>query len=125
MKTYTAVLPNGEAILYIDRKRYLWTLSVLYPLLPFLGIWLHARSGNQAWLLLPLFLSYVVNPLLDWVLGEDTNNPPEAVVPQLERDRFYRLLTYAVVPLHFVALVGRPGGPLPRHSARGHSSALP
>lgn len=106
MKGYTAVLPNGEAIHYVDRKRYLWTLSVLYPLQPFLGIWLHASSGNEAWLLLPLLLAYVINPLLDWVLGEDTNNPPEEVVLQLDRDRFYRLLTYIVVPLHFVALIG-------------------
>ena len=41
MKGYTATLPNGEAILYIDRKRWWWLLSVLYPLEPFLGIWLH------------------------------------------------------------------------------------
>jgi len=106
MKGYTAVLPDGEAIVYVDRKRYLWTLSVLYPLQPFLGIWLHAETGNEAWLLLPLLLAYGVNPVLDWFFGEDTNNPPEAVVLQLDRDRYYRLLTYLVVPLHFLALIG-------------------
>jgi len=106
MKGYTAVLPDGQAIYYVDRKRYFWTLSVLYPLQPFLGIWLHHVTGNQAWLLLPLFTGYVVNPLLDAFLGEDRNNPPEAVVLQLDRDRFYRALTYIVVPLHFVSLIG-------------------
>ena len=106
MKGYTATLPNGEAIHYVDRKRYLWTLSVLYPLQPFLGIWLHAETGQQGWLLLPLFLAYVVNPIVDAVLGEDTNNPPEAVVIQLDRDPYYRWLTYVVVPLHFVSLIG-------------------
>ncbi|NND59326.1 MAG: alkane 1-monooxygenase [Gammaproteobacteria bacterium] len=106
MKGYTAVLPNGEAIVYVDRKRYLWTLSVLYPLQPFLGIWLHAETGNEAWLLLPLLLAYGINPVLDWFFGEDTNNPPEAVVLQLDRDRYYRLLTYLIVPLHFLALIG-------------------
>ncbi len=106
MKGYTAELPNGEAIIYVDRKRYLWTLSVLYPLQPFLGIWLHAETGSEAWLLLPLLLAYVVNPVLDWYFGEDTNNPPEEVVLQLDRDRYYRLLTYIVVPLHFLALIG-------------------
>jgi alkane 1-monooxygenase len=44
-------------------------------------------------------------PLLDALIGEDRNNPPEAVVPQLEADRYYRWLTWATVPLHFVALV--------------------
>ena len=106
MKGFTATLPSGEAIDYVDRKRWLWPLSMLYPLQPFLGIWLHAETGVEAWLLLPLFLSYVVAPLQDWMLGEDTNNPPEEVVVQLDRDRFYRLLTYAVVPLHFAALIG-------------------
>ena len=47
-------------------------------------------------------------PLLDWLIGEDENNPPEAVVPQLEQDRYYRWLTWATVPLHFVALIACP-----------------
>jgi len=106
MKGYTGTLPNGEAIHYVDKKRWLWSLSVLYPLQPFLGIWLHAETGNEAWLLFPLFLGYVVAPFQDWLLGEDENNPPEEVVLQLDRDRYYRFLTYAVVPLHFVSLFG-------------------
>ncbi len=106
MKSYTAALSTGEAILYIDRKRWFWSLSVFYPLQPFLGIWMHAATGNQAWLLLPLFTGYVVAPILDWILGEDRNNPPEEVVAQLDRDIYYRLLTYLVVPLHFLTLIG-------------------
>jgi alkane 1-monooxygenase len=65
MKGYTAALASGEAIHYVDRKRWFWTLSVLYPLQPFLGIWLHATTGNEAWLLLPLFTGYVVAPIVD------------------------------------------------------------
>ena len=105
MKGYTATLPNGEAVLYIDRKRYWWLLSVFYPLQPFLGIWLHAVTGKEAWLFLPFLLNYAVGPALDWLLGEDRSNPPEEVVPQLEQDRYYRYLTYAVVPLHYVSLL--------------------
>jgi alkane 1-monooxygenase len=106
MKGYTATLENGEAIFYQDRKRWFWLLSVFYPLQAFVGMWLHARTGNEAWLLLPLALTYIGAPLLDWWLGEDQNNPPEAVVLQLDRDPYYRWLTYIVVPLHFVALIG-------------------
>ena len=106
MKGYTAALPDGEAIHYIDRKRYLWALSVLFPLQPFIGIALHAKTGNEAWLLLPLALNYVLGPILDWLLGEDTNNPPEQVVMQLDRDRYYRWLTYLVVPMHYISLFG-------------------
>ena len=106
MKGYTATLDSGEAIHYVDRKRWLWLLSVIYPLQPFLGIWLHAKTGNEAWLLLPLAIGYVLFPMLDWLFGEDENNPPEAVVRQLDADPYYRILTYAVVPLHFVSLIG-------------------
>ncbi len=106
MKGYTAALPSGEAIHYVDRKRWLWLASVVYPLQPLIGIWLHAETGVEAWLLLPLFTGYVLMPILDWVLGEDENNPPEEVVPQLDADRYYRILTYVVVPLHFLSLIG-------------------
>src|SRR5690606_11366963 len=44
-------------------------------------------------------------PLLDFALGEDTNNPPEELVPQLEADVYYRRLTWFTVPLHFLTLV--------------------
>ena len=101
-----AVDPRLGPVAYRDRKRWLWALSVVYPLIPFAGIGLHAWTGQPAWLLLPLAIGYVGGPLLDAWLGEDENNPPEAVVPQLEADRYYRWLTVAVVPLHFLTLIG-------------------
>lgn len=106
MKAYSATTKDGVAIDYVDRKRWFWLASVLYPLQPFVGIWLHAKTGNEWWLLLPLALNYVVAPVLDWLVGEDENNPPEEVVMQLDRDRYYRWLTWLVVPLHYVTLIG-------------------
>ena len=106
MKGYTATLPSGAAIYYTDRKRWLWAMSVFYPIEPLVGIWLHSLSGNELWLLLPLFLNFGLGPIIDWTLGEDRNNPPDAVVMQLDQDRYYRRLTYAVVPLHFIVLTG-------------------
>ena len=105
MKGYTAVLPDGEAIHYIDRKRRLWLLSVVYPLQPFIAIWLHFTTGNELWFLLPIAASYIIAPLLDWAIGEDRNNPPEEVVMQLDQDPYYRRLTYIVVPLHLIVLI--------------------
>ena len=104
MKGYTGSLPGGEAIHYVDRKRWFWLLSVVYPLQPFIAIWLHFRTGNELWFVLPFVGNYLVAPLLDWAIGEDRNNPPEEVVMQLDRDPYYRRLTYAVVPLHFLTL---------------------
>lgn len=75
------------------------------PLVPLLGILLYFR-GQGEWVLgVPLFISYVVIPVLDWIFGPDANNPPEEIVPQLEEDRYYRWLTWITVPLHFVTLI--------------------
>ncbi|MEO1204476.1 MAG: alkane 1-monooxygenase, partial [Pseudomonadota bacterium] len=106
MRGYTATSASGEAIHYVDRKRWLWILSVLFPLQPFLGVALHAATGNEAWIFLGLLLNYVMAPIVDMIVGEDTNNPPEEVVMQLDRDLYYRRLTYAIVPLHFITLIG-------------------
>src|SRR5215467_2480411 len=102
---YAAIDPERGRVEYIDRKRIWWLLSVVYPLLPFLGMAAHALTGDQIALGVPLLISYGLMPLLDFFIGEDENNPPEAVVPQLEADRYYRWLTWIIVPLHFVALI--------------------
>lgn len=102
MKSYSATLDNGASIHYVDRKRWFWMLSVLFPLQPLFSIWMHANTGNEAWLFIGLLSNYIVAPALDMVIGVDRNNPPEEVVMQLDRDLYYRRLTYAVVPLHFI-----------------------
>ncbi len=104
MKGYTGVTADGEAIHWVDRKRYLWLLSVLFPLQPFVAIYLVWKTGNEAWVAFPLLLNYVLTPALDWLVGTDSSNPPEEVVTQLDRDPYYQHLLYAIVPLHFVSL---------------------
>lgn len=91
------VAPSGE--IYRDRKRYLWALSVLVPMLALVGPGLFFVTGNALWLWAPLAFYFVVIPVLDMVLGEDTNNPLEEVVAQLEQDRYYRYVTYLLVPV--------------------------
>jgi alkane 1-monooxygenase len=104
---YHAVDPRtGGPVEYRDHRRWLWMGSVVNPLVPFVGIGLHAATGVEWLLLTPLLIAYGVGPLLDGWLGEDRNNPPEAVVAQLEEDRYYRVLTWLTVPLHFVTLIG-------------------
>ena len=106
MRGYTWANADGEALYWQDDKRSLWLLSVLFPIQPFIGIVLHANTGNEAWLFLPLLLNYVLAPIADIAMGADRNNPPEEVVSQLDQDRYYRYLTFAIVPLHFVTLIG-------------------
>ena len=84
---------------YRDRKRYAWLLSVLVP--AFIGssalLVLLTGDARLAWL--PVVFVYGAIPLLDMLLGEDQSNPPEAAVPALEADKYYRYITYASVPV--------------------------
>ncbi len=100
--TYTIETPDNVQVAYTDRKRWWWLLSLANPLVPLVGIGGQLISGNELWLVVPLFLMFVMGPLLDWLFGEDENNPPEVLVPQLEEDRYYRVLTYLTVPLHYI-----------------------
>lgn len=88
-----------------DRKRPLWLLSLAVPGLvaagPVLAEWLQ----HPAWLWAPLALVYIALPLLDAWLGEDHGNPPESCVPALEEDRYYRWITWTIVPLLWLGFV--------------------
>ncbi len=106
MKGYTGTAADGSAVHYVDHKRWFWLLSVLFPLQPLMVIYIVGTTGNEAWVFLPLLLNYFLMPVFDWLLGTDSNNPPEEVVSQLDRDPYYRRLTYVIVPMHFVTLLG-------------------
>ena len=105
MKAFTFDDPGLGLIRYTDRKRHLWLLSTLFPLIPLVGMGLALWSGRQWMLWLPLLFVYGVIPLLDWLFPSDRSNPPEQVVPQLEADPYYRVLNHLTVPLHFLVLI--------------------
>ncbi len=88
-----------------DRKRPLWLLSLLVPSLIGAGPLLAEWAGDPRFLWAPLLLAYVLLPLLDVLCGQDRSNPPEDAVPTLEADRYYRYVTWAVVPLLWIWFV--------------------
>ncbi|MGH6649253.1 alkane 1-monooxygenase [Aquabacterium sp.] len=85
---------------YRDRKKALWLLSVLFPLTALIGPVAYLLGHTHAlWFFAGPMLVYGGIPLLDAIFYEDKSNPPEAAVPRLEADRYYRWITYAVVPV--------------------------
>lgn len=86
MKVFTFNDPQLGKLEYIDSKRYLWLLSVLFPVIPFIGMGLMLWSGQQWVLWIPLLFLYIAIPALDYFFPNDQSNPPEHVVPQLESD---------------------------------------
>ncbi len=105
MKTYTIDDPELGQISYMDDKRYLWLIAVLFPLYPLIAMGLMNWSGKEWMLWIPLLFIYVFIPVLDYLFPNDRNNPPEQIVPQLEEDVYYRLLNFLTVPFHFVILI--------------------
>ena len=103
MKTYT-LEQDGDVITYQDSKRYLWAGALAYPLFALGSFALYFATGSELSLLLPLAFFYVLVPLADLIAGNDENNPPEAIVPQLEADPYYRYLAWALIPSYFVVL---------------------
>ncbi|MEM7360117.1 MAG: alkane 1-monooxygenase [Pseudomonadota bacterium] len=104
MTTYTLQHPEKGEISFSDKKRHLWLLSLFWPLVPVITVWSYLQSGNQWALLTPLAIGFVLVPIFDYFIGTDRTNPPEEIVPLLDQDNYYRWLTYAAIPLHFIAL---------------------
>ena len=105
MPPVVTTAPQPPATPYRDRKRPAWVVSLLVPLLAAAGplLWLWHPATWVLWL--PVALIYLVGPVLDFVLGTDTSNPPESAVPALEADLYYRRVSFALVPLLWGAFV--------------------
>lgn len=105
MKTYTFNDPEKGLITYKDLKRYLWLIAVVFPLVPLLSMGLMVWSGAEWMLWVPLVSLYLLIPVLDYLFPNDSSNPPEQIVPQLEADTYYRVLNHLTIPLHFLILI--------------------
>lgn len=97
MKAGVFVAENGEV--YVDKKRRMWFFSLLIPVIGITGPALFMATGQELWLWAVFVFVYVFFPLMDFILGEDTSNPPESVVPQLEADPFYARVARLHVPI--------------------------
>jgi alkane 1-monooxygenase len=94
-----------KIVAWRDRRYRLWAASVLLPMLPLAGLAGWALTGVESWMWLTPVMVYGLVPLLDIVLGEDANNPPEHQVAELEADAWYRWLTFAAVPAIWVTVI--------------------
>ncbi|MGW0002453.1 alkane 1-monooxygenase [Nocardia grenadensis] len=105
--SHDAVTPQWR-----DRKRYLWLFGLVAPTslgLAAVLVWASHRLGwdrpAAVWWWIGPLLVYVLLPILDRFFGPDGQNPPEEVMEQLERDRYYRWCVYAFIPCQLASLV--------------------
>ncbi len=103
---FVAHSTDDQTIRYVDRKRYLWLIALLSPLVPVFTVVLYFVSGANVWVLfVPLLYVLVWVPVVDGVIGEDTHNPPDAVVSLLAGDNYYRTLLYIDIGLFYAAFI--------------------
>ena len=100
--TRTYMSTSGVPVAWRDSKRYLWVMGLIIPVAPLIGLALHGATGMGVWLWLLPILYYGVIPLTDLIAGYDSANPPEEIVESLEKDRYYRWVVYAYIPIQYV-----------------------
>ena len=91
---------------YIDKKRFAWLFSVAGPAVSLVGTVAVSSFEASSWILFfPLVFYYFFVRFLDFLIGEDTSNPPEASIAALEADAYYRWITYATIPILWIAVI--------------------
>ncbi len=90
---------------YKNTKKWFWLLSVIYPAISLPAIYFHYETNNALWLFYPFFITYFLTPILDTLIGEDSNNPPLEIIPKLEKEKYYRLLTFLTIPIHYIVFL--------------------
>lgn len=97
--------PTTVAAEWTDRKKSLWALGLVAPGLPLIAWALVELSGlGLFWFFGPFFV-YGIIPALDYLVGEDTTNPPEGRVAALEQESYYRFLVLAAIPIQIASVV--------------------
>ncbi|TCJ99660.1 alkane 1-monooxygenase [Nocardia alba] len=87
-----------------DPKRYLWALGLIAPASALLPSQLVFHTKAEVfWWIGPVIVLIAI-PVLDWIVGEDGNNPREEDYAALSADRYYRWCTYLFLPIQFVSL---------------------
>jgi alkane 1-monooxygenase len=88
-----------------DGKRYLWLVALVMPMLPFVAMGMFVWTGWGVWLWLGPIVILGIVPVLDLVAGLDRSNPPDDVIAALEKDRYYRWLTFLFLPIQYAGFV--------------------
>jgi len=102
----SGTVSTGSTQQWTDSKRYLWLIGLVVPSLAFVGFGMWALTGWGIWFWIGPIVILVIVPAIDLVAGLDRSNPPDDVIEALEKDRYYRWITYAFLPIQYAGFVG-------------------
>ena len=98
-------IPEGSTEQWRDKKRYLWLIALVMPSLAFVALGMHALTGWGVWLWIGPIVILGIIPAIDLVTGLDRSNPPDELIRTLERDRYYRWITFLFLPIQYAGFV--------------------
>jgi alkane 1-monooxygenase len=104
---FTGIGADGKEITYRDGKRWLWLTPFLSAGVIFFFGWLYFATGkNPIVAVFPLIYIFGFIPFLDMLIGEDTHNPPEEVVPAMSEDRYYDIIVWLMIIPQYLIFFG-------------------
>lgn len=95
----------GTTVQWRDKKRYLWLLGLVVPSLAFVGIGGFLGTGSPVFLWTAPIVIVVVVPVIELLAGLDPSNPPDDVIELLEKDKYYRYIVIAYLPLQYAGFI--------------------
>ena len=97
----SGAVPQGSTARWKDKKRYLWLIGLVVPSLAFIALGMHQLTDWAVWLWIGPIVIFGLVPAVDLLVGLDRSNPPDDVIEALEKDRFYRWITYVFLPIQY------------------------
>ncbi len=100
-----STVPQGSSARWTDKKRYLWLIGLVVPSLALVAFVGNQLTGWGVWLWIGPIVILGVVPAIDLVAGLDRSNPPEDMIERLEKDKYYRWITYLYLPIQYAGFV--------------------
>lgn len=89
-----------------DKKRKLWMLGLVIPNIAnaaMLGYQFGPKRTKKLFAAAGPIALHGLIPLIDKFLGEDSENPPEEAIAELEADSYYAKILNLYIPLQYIA----------------------
>ncbi|MCW2754764.1 MAG: alkane 1-monooxygenase [Marmoricola sp.] len=101
-----STVSEESTVAWKDNKRYLWLIGLVVPSLAFVAAGAYIVSGWGAFLWIGPIIVLGVVPAFDLVVGLDKANPPDDAIEALEKDKYYRWITFLFLPIQYLGFVG-------------------
>jgi alkane 1-monooxygenase len=101
-----STVPQGSTEHWRDKKRHLWLIGLVVPSLAFIAMGMWRLTDWGVWFWVGPGVILVIVPAVDLFAGLDRSNPPDDVIEALEKDRYYRWITYLFLPIQYAGFVG-------------------